>query len=505
LGWKIRVVDRCDLGDNNRKADVSGQGSAPLKPSPKEPSEDEQKEYPDYYEDDSPRFQEIKKMDAASSPNNVDFGPELRTPGDSGDFFPENPFRGNFPTDFEDFFKESSFGSREDERPVPQRTTVPPRPSTSPRPTAPQRNTVRYPAPLPTAPPTPPTVKPTKPVPVPVRTTEPPQRQIPSQNVKTEEQKPHSGLSIPGPVKQLTKLIQHSTNFRQRPNSQNHQNQKESSPNHDLAEPRPLTPDRSRDRPQQPEKPAWSPSSNEQESTHFNNKETIPTRINPPPVQSHSFNQQSASSNLPFFRQQNDQIGGIFNPNTIILESGFKPIRNADGPIPPLGFDVEPQQNAQGKGISAEDPRFTTDSPSLVTLDPVFVASEQDHRRPKEPVPITLPKAVVPVVPGPSAPVPRFPPNHEANQQQVNHFNQQQFRPHPTPPAQRQQQQRPHFNGQDVNARPHTPPPSPPARKKSSGLAAFFSFGGNRRKEQNTPPLATPIAAGPSGPSPNNR
>jgi hypothetical protein len=337
-----------------------------------------------------------------------------------------------------------------------------------------------------------------------VRTTEPPQRQIPSQNVKTEEQKPHSGLSIAGPVKQLTKLIQHSTNFRQRPNSQN-QNQKESSPNHDLAEPRPLIPDRSRDRPQQPERPAWSPSSNEQESTHFNIKETIPTRINPPPVQSHSFNQQSASSNLPFYRQQNDQIGGIFNPNTIILESGFKPIRNADGPIPPLGFDVEPQQNAQGKGISAEDPRFTTDSPSLVTLDPVFVASEQDHRRPKEPVPITLPKAVVPVVPGPSAPVPRFPPNHEANQQQVNHFNQQQFRPHPTPPSQRQQQQRPHFNGQDVNARPHTPPPSPPARKKSSGLAAFFSFGGNRRKEQNTPPLATPIAAGPSGPSPNNR
>jgi hypothetical protein len=483
------------LDDHNRKADAS----APLKPSPKQHSEEEQKEYPDYYEDDLPRFHEIKKMDAPSSPNNVDFGAEHRTPGD-GDFFPENPFRGNFPSDFEDFFKDSSFGSREEDRPVQQRTTVPP-----PRPTVPQqRPTVpqlTYSTAIPTAPPTAaPTVKPSKPAFV--RTTEPP-RQIPSQNVKTEGQKPHSGISIPGPVKQLTKLIQHSTNFRQRPNLQNHQ--REPSSHQEPAEPRPLIPERPRDRPQQSERPAaWSPSSNEQDSHHFNSKETIPTRINPPPVQSHSFNQPSGSSNLPFY-QQNDRFGGVFNPNTIILESGFKPIRNADGPIPPLGFDVEPQQNVESKGISAEDPRVTSESPSLVTLDPVFVASEQDYRRPKEPVPITLPKAVVPVVPGPSAPVPRFPPHHEANQ--VNHLHPQQFRPNQTPPVQRQQQQqRPsHFNGQDANARPHTPPPSPPARKKSSGLAAFFNFGGNRRKEENTPPLATPIASGPAGPSPNHR
>lgn len=490
-------MDGCDLDDNNRKAGVSGQPSDAFNPASKRPSDDDQREYPDYYEDDVPRVPEIKKIDTIEPSNTMDFSPEYRAP--ESEFFPENAFRGNFPSEFEDFFKESTFGSREDDRAVPQRTTVPP-----PRPTAPQRPTVPqryYSTPVPTAPPTPPptlaTVKPTKPAPAVVRPTEPPRQIAPQAVVKTEEQKPHSSIPVPGPVKQLTKLIQHSSNFRQRPNLQNHQ--REPLPNQEPVEPRPLAPDWQQERTVQPERPAWGPPSNEQQNHNFNAKEVIPTRIIPPPVQSYPFNSQASSANRPIYQQQREQPGGIFNPNTIILESGFKPIRNVDGPIPPLGFDVEPQ-NVVGKGISAEDPRVTSESPSMVTLDPVFVASEQDLRRPKEPVPITLPKAVVPVVPGPSLPVSRFPPHHEANQQ-VNHPNSQQFKPHPPPSAQRPQQRPPH-NGQDVNARPHSPPGPPPARKKSSGLAAFFNFGGNRRKEQNAPPLATPIAA---GSSPNNR
>lgn len=482
LGWKIRVVDSCDLDHNNRKAGTSGQPSNEFNPASKRPLEDDQREYPDYYEDDVPRIPEIKKIDNAEPSNTMDFAPEYRAP--ESEFFPENAFGGNFPSEFEDFFRESSFGSRDEDRPVPQRTTAPPpRPSPTTRPTVPQRY---YSTPVPTAPPTlPPTlppVKPTKPAPAVVRTTEPPLRIAPQVVVKTEEQKPHISIPIPGPVKQLTKLIQHSSNFRQRPNLQNHQ--REPLPNQEPAEPRPLIPDRQQDRSAQSERPAWSPPSNEQQNNNFNAKDVIPTRINPPPVQAYSFNPQA---------------GGVFNPNTIILESGFKPIRNVDGPIPPLGFDVEPQ-NLEGKGITAEDPRVTSESPSLVTLDPVFVASEQDHRRPKEPVPITLPKAVVPVVPGPSMPAPRFPPQHDANQQ-VNPPNPQQFKPHPKPPAlpaQRPQPRPPQFSGQDANARPHSPPGPPPARKKSSGLAAFFNFGGNRRKEQNVPPLATPIAVGSS-------
>lgn len=459
MGWKIRVVDDCDIDNNsNRKVDVAEKSPAPFRPAPKEPLYDDigQREYD--YEDDAPSRVPFGNKKNSSPPNNLNFGPEHRAPTDNG-FFPDNPFKSNFPPDFGDFFKGSPFG-REEERPT-QRPTAAPAP----------------------------VIKPVKVAPIPKPTEAP----LPAV-VKAEEPKPTA--TIPGPLKQLNKLINHASNYQQhqqQPNLQNHQ------PPRAPVE-RPIQPPRPKERPAQEERPAQS----EQQNHNYNPKEKLPTKIVPPPVQLP--NQQAASATTsvvqrPFYHHQTDPNGGVFNPSTIILESGFKPIRNSDGPVPPLGFDVEPQV---AKGIVLDDdPRVvTSESPNLVTLDPVFIASEPDHRRIQEPVPITLPKAVVPVVPGPAAPVPQFPPHHPNHQAGYNNP----LLRHPQTPTtlQRQQVRPPQFNGQDPNTRSQLPHPPPPSRKKTSGLASIFNFGSQRRRENHphppAPQFSSPAATGPSPP-----
>ena len=449
MGWKIRVVDDCDLDNRNRKVDVASQPGAAFSPASKRPSEDEVEHRgdEDYYEDDVPRIPQKK----VTPTKNLDFAPEHRTPSDG--FFPENPFTGNFPSDFGEFFKDSPFGREEKKRPAPPPPPPPPQRLPPPTQTASKPAKVAPAAPVPKATELPPVV------------------------VRAEEQQPPA-TRIPGPLKQLTKLINHASNFNQQPNIQNHQTR---DPQRNQGPVQPQRPPQER-QPQQPDRPAWVGTANEQPTQNGNpNKEKIPTKINPPPVQ-HPYNQGASTTPLvvqrPFYHHQNDQFGGVFNPSSVILESGFKPIRTADGPVPPLGFEVEGQHTVS-KGVVLDDPRVTSEPPSLVTLDPVFIASEPDHRRVQEPVPITLPKAVVPVVPGPSAPVPRFPPSS----------SNQQFRQ----PSPGQQNRHPHV--QNPNER--HPPPS----RKKSGFASFFNFGSQRRREQQTPPVASPVAVVGSSPS----
>ena len=222
--------------------------------------------------------------------------------------------------------------------------------------------------------------------------------------------------------------------------------------------------------------------------------------------------------------QQSDSFG--FNPGTVILESGFKPIRKADGPIPPLGFEVEAQPAAspphherldlsgQSQLDFEDDPRLqehppqfrqeaTSDRPStLITLDPVFIASAPDataqRGRPRDSLPVQLPKAVVPVVPGP--PQPQQPPQAPPPQFQ------QDLRFHPPPQQQSFQSPPPHlqFGRQPPPSAgrpyPHAIPPSlkdgnnknKPSGSNGSGggLASLFNFGGQRRNQQQQQPAA---------------
>lgn len=450
MGWKIRVVDSCEIDNGNRKADVAGQPNPPLGGNvSRRPVNEEPREDADYYDDDVPRIQPGKKQNVAPT-NNLDFVPEHRAPPDQGGFFPEAPFGNVFPSDFGEFFKESPFAGREEDRlpPPPQRPTAPPAIN-----------------------------KPVKKVPVskPIELT--------PVIVKAEVQQPQP--NIPGPLKQLNHLINHASNLNQQPG----QNQQREPSRNQVALERPVQPVRSQERPK--EKPIVIEDQREQQHHNLNpTKATIPTKISPPPVQKPinlAGPTTAPSAQRPYYHHQIDPFGGVFNPDTVILESGFKPIRTNEGPVPPLGFDVEARETV-AKEVISDETRVTSEPPSLVTLDPVFIASEPDHRRAQDPVPIPLPKAVVPVVPGPSAPVQKFPPPQFINPLPNN----PQFRP---PPTSQRQPIRPPFNGQD----PNNSRPPPPSRKKSS-FASFFNFGSQRRKEQQNPPAALPVAPGPPPP-----
>ena len=138
---------------------------------------------------------------------------------------------------------------------------------------------------------------------------------------------------------------------------------------------------------------------------------------------------------------------GSFDPSTIILESGFRPIRKSNGPVPPLGFEVEASSNEK-KNPALADSNFVTN------LDPIFVPSDLEKNRYSDPVPVPLPEAIVPVIPGPP---------------QIT------FRPFQQPSLRPIQQRRPV---------PVLPTPPPPPQRKSS-LLSFLNFGSQRR--QSTP------------------
>lgn len=444
------MVDSCDIDNGNRKVDSAVPPSIPYGSVSRKPTE-ETREEPDYYDDDVPRIQPGQTRNPVP-PNNVEFSPEHRSPpGESGFFPAETPFGGMFPSDFGEFFKESSFG-REEERPAPQR------PTQAPVNKPPKKYAVS-------------------------QTSE-----LPPVIIKAEEQQPQA--NIPGPLKQLNKLINHASNYNQQHYAQNHQREPQ---RNQVGVERPIQQVKPQDRPVQNEKTILSAEDDgEQQNHNYNVKETsVPTKISPPPVKQRPFNLAAPTTppvfKRPHYHHQVDPFGGIFNPETVILESGFKPIRTNDGPVPPLGFDVEARETV-AKDVINDDTKVTSEPPSLVTLDPVFVASEPDHRRAQDPVPIPLPKAVVPVVPGPSAPVPKFPPNYQIDQPPI-------VPPFRAPPASQRQPLRPPFDGSERpgnNPRP-LPPPPPPSRKKS-GFASFFNFGSQRRREPPIP-IASPVGS----------
>ncbi len=175
------------------------------------------------------------------------------------------------------------------------------------------------------------------------------------------------------------------------------------------------------------------------------------------------------------------QYKSSFDPTTVVLESGFKPIRKSGGPTPPLGFEVDGDDSddeEEGKE-SAESKQGSVFTPSegapppLVTLEPVFIPSDPDHLLSKNrnagPTPIQLPEAVVPVVPGRAPPPqqrrPTHPPSLQQHHPQQQHTHQHLGSVNQPPSFQRQPQ-------------PGTKPP----RKTGGGLSALFGF--NRRQQQ---------------------
>ncbi len=77
----------------------------------------------------------------------------------------------------------------------------------------------------------------------------------------------------------------------------------------------------------------------EEEPPTYRDHQSPPNRINP----SVQLRRPSGGGGNPIRTPFQDSDSFGFNPGTIILESGFKPIRKSDGPIPPLGFEVEAQ------------------------------------------------------------------------------------------------------------------------------------------------------------------
>ncbi|KAK2712009.1 hypothetical protein QYM36_010890 [Artemia franciscana] len=62
-------------------------------------------------------------------------------------------------------------------------------------------------------------------------------------------------------------------------------------------------------------------------------------------------------------------VRNTFNPSSVVLESGFKPIKNSNGPVPPLGFEVS-DQSATGLRKNIQSPQ------NDFNFDPMFKASE---------------------------------------------------------------------------------------------------------------------------------
>lgn len=104
------------------------------------------------------------------------------------------------------------------------------------------------------------------------------------------------------------------------------------------------------------------------------------------------------------------ETGPGFDPSKIVFESGFKPIRRTDGPVPPLGFEVEAPSSGRGtfphntNNHIRNDPASSNnkDGSNLITADQAFLLNEPDKSRHKNPVPVPLPEAIVPVIPGPA-------------------------------------------------------------------------------------------------------
>lgn len=427
----------------------------------------------DEYEDEDASHNHASQK----SPDGYELRPEHRSPSfvDDG-FFSQRPFGDNFPSDFDEFLREpSSFGEKEQKahKPTkaPSKPQEPRRPFTQPPVKKPFEDEDPFEAPI---------GRPTfgqsasdqrKPARKPVKV-ERPIKDHPFQGFNTEsEQDSH----------RQTAQEESAGNEEDAADQHNHQQEKESAPI------KPSAP--------------------------------LPR----PPPQRPTFN--------PQFRQpQVKRPQGSFNPSNIVYESGFKPIRTVNGPVPSLGFEVESQLSNDEESKDADEKSSTaqeTADRNPVSLEPIFIASEPDRNniRSQDPVPIPLPEAVVPVVPGRAPPVPKLPtivkpleiPAQQRQPQlqtqrprippvqpvQPPQGPQQTLSPFIRPPANTnfRQSPLPPFVNQPPQQSPAFQPPQQnhPQRKKTSGLASLFNLGGQRR-QQNEPQFPPPPPPAPLPP-----
>ena len=440
LGWKIRVVDSCDSSGDNRKA---------LNVRPPPPAHKAVNQPPSSRtvndEGDLDYYDELPPRPSHTVPQ---LKPEHRSPDVDNDesHFGEEQFGSgpNFPSEFDDFIKNQSFGKQEEtpsNRPRPNSPVAPARPNPS------HRN--------------PSEIQPH------IITAQPNDHSSLDQLNKLVNQASPLGQKLPTNVRNppprkqtaIERPIQTAADFNRRQPQQSHQEPQGESIN------RPVTGNRFLNQNQRVSGTVVG----QQGNRHFN--PTVSDR------------QSFQAYGKPIKNEG-------FNPGTVILESGFKPIRKSDGPIPPLGFEVEEPSAHERDSIFAADHHHNhnfnleipTDRPSLITLDPVFIASDPDIHvgRPKNSAPITLPKAVVPVVPGPAQIIARYPPiDRPSHQQQQQHQQQNQQPPqfrqipvqlHQRPPVQ--------TSAQGTNQQ------ETPQRKQRPGFANFFGFGSQRRQQQ---------------------
>lgn len=435
------MVDSCDGSSDNRKAlNVRPPTHKAAPPSSRTVNDETDL---DYY-DEAP---------ARPSPVVPELKPEHRSPDD------DVPFANGpqFPTDFDDFIKNQSFGKQEETPSI-----RPPRPNnqaaSATRPNLPHR-------------------KPSD---------------IPPHIVNAQGQKPNEHNSID----QLNKLVNQASPLGQKQPSSPQQNLRNPPPRKQIAIERPIpSVEFSRRPPQQQshQEPLGESIHRPVTGNRYGNHNqrnggsvVQGTRPFGPPGSNDRQSFQSHGSPI-----KNDG----FNPGTVIFESGFKPIRKADGPIPPLGFEVEEPTSLERDSNHAPDVynhnynfETPTDRPSLITLDPVFIASDPDVHigRPKNSAPVTLPKAVVPVVPGPAQAVARYPPierpfHQQQPQQQQHQSNSQNHQPPQFRQIPVQLHQRPPV--QTPQSAPVAKQDTPQRNKQRPGFSNFFGLGGQRRQQ----------------------
>jgi len=400
MGWRIRVIDACEIQSNRKSIQVIA-GKNPNQP------EAEEEEY-EYYDDDT--------SETTSS------GP-VASVNDDGSLA-NVPFHSNFPSDFSNFFSSSSSSSHEDE---------------------------------------------VKPFPVDEHPEE-----------EEEDVRPvTSRITPPSQPKSPFKINQHVGGDISSRNRQNHRPDAAEPPIRQAGQVEPSNEDRPNYRPNKVDLSNWNRQNQRPDVPE------LPER--PPPLQfgfQDGFKSVQSQITVGQSQQQQPDPSGLkpgrviplhtsppnrnrvssaifgssgssgssgskdgFDPSTIILESGFRPIRKSNGPVPPLGFEVE-APSAERKSPSLADSNFAT-------MDLLFVPSDLEKSRYNDPVPVPLPEAIVPVIPGPPQII--FPPQQRPILRPI-------------------QQRRP------VPALPTPPPPPPPSpQRKSSSILSFF------RRSQPTP------------------
>lgn len=404
MGWRIRVVDACEISSNRKSIQVTPAkrpDGGPLRP------EAEEDEY-EYYDDDAPETTSAEPV---------------VTVKDDGSLA-EGPFHSSFPSDFTNFF--SSSITQDDERP----------PRSEEKPNKPVKDDKEV----------------TDRIPTPSQKV----NQLLDEDISDGFRQNHKPGTVEPPNRNRQNPRPNTVEPPNR-NLQNHRSETAESP--DRNRPRPLTVEVSnRNRQNQPKNKVEFPERPPQLQFGFQDgfksvqsqitvgqsqQQQEPSRMKPGrviPVHTAAPNRNRPGASISGSSNSQDN----FDPSSIIFESGFRPIRKSNGPVPPLGFEVEAPSSER------KNPSLTESN--IGPMDPIFIPSDLEKNRYNDPVPVPLPEAIVPVIPGP--PQITFHPFQRPNPRPI-----QQLRPLP----------------------PVVTPPSPPPQRKSSSILSLFNFGTQRR------------------------